>query len=395
MKHIFGFFSSLRLTVVLLFFSILLVFFGTLDQVHIGIYLAQKEYFESFFVIWTYPKQFYYYDQLHWLSIPLPGGYLLGGLLVINLLCAHFRYFKFAWNRLGIAITHFGVVLLLISGFLISGMQRESLMSIQEGESANYSQSFYYHELAVIDTTDEKTDVVTSIPENMFEEGATFSPESLPFSVKLLKFYPHVQFGREAQNPTAPKSGATRGIAAEQKLVVFPAKPSYAQNSVNYATALVEVLDGEQSLGRWLVSIIFDMNFPPQTFTFAGRNYTITLRPERYYKPYNMYLEKVTHEVYPGTTINKNFASKINIDHNDESKSRDALIYMNHPLRYEGLTYYQYQMIAEQGITRFQVVHNPSWLVPYIAVGLVGIGMTIHFLLSLYRFTIKHRRRAV
>ena len=102
---------------------------------HIGIYLAQKEYFESFFVIWSYPEQFYYHDQLRWLSIPLPGGYLLGGLLVINLLCAHFRYFKFDSRRIGVSITHFGVVLLLISGFLISGMQRESLMSIQERRS--------------------------------------------------------------------------------------------------------------------------------------------------------------------------------------------------------------------------------------------------------------------
>ena len=150
----------------------------------------------------------------------------------------------------------------------------------------------------------------------------------------------------------------------------------------------------KQSLGKWLVSIIFDLNFPAQTFTFGGKEYSLTLRPERYYKPYAMYLEKVTHEVYPGTTINKNFASDVAITHQNDDKSRDALIYMNHPLRYEGLTYYQFQMIAEQGITRFQVVRNPSWLVPYISVGLVGLGMTIQFLQSLLRFSKKSRRTA-
>lgn len=394
-KQVFHFFSSLRLTVALLFFSILLVFFGTLDQVHIGIYLAQKEYFESFFVIWTYPEQFYGYEQLRWLSIPLPGGYLLGGLLVINLLCAHFRYFKFQWSRLGIAITHFGVVLLLISGFMISGMQRESLMSIQEGQTANYSQSFYYHEIALIDTSDAETDIVTVIPEGMFKEGKVYSSENLPFQVKLHRFYPHVNFGRKAQNPSYPLSGATMGIGKEQELVVFPEEPSYAQTSVNYATALVEVLDGENSLGKWLISIIFDMNFPPQSFEFGGKTYQITLRPERYYKPYEMYLEEVTHDVYPGTTISKNFASKVDIRHQDDSYSRDALIYMNHPLRYEGLTYYQFQMIEEEGITRFQVVRNPSWLIPYIAVGLVGIGMCLQFTQSLLKFKNRSRRKAV
>ncbi|SVC60354.1 uncharacterized protein METZ01_LOCUS313208, partial [marine metagenome] len=50
-------FTSLRLTVTLLAFSLALVFFGTLDQVNIGINKAQKDYFESFFVAWKYPEE--------------------------------------------------------------------------------------------------------------------------------------------------------------------------------------------------------------------------------------------------------------------------------------------------------------------------------------------------
>ena len=50
-------FTSLRLTIVLLGFSVALVFFGTLDQVNIGINKAQKDYFESFFVAWKYPQE--------------------------------------------------------------------------------------------------------------------------------------------------------------------------------------------------------------------------------------------------------------------------------------------------------------------------------------------------
>ena len=48
------FFSSLQLTVVLLTLSMALVFFGTLDQVHYGIWHTQRLYFESFIVFWAY-----------------------------------------------------------------------------------------------------------------------------------------------------------------------------------------------------------------------------------------------------------------------------------------------------------------------------------------------------
>ena len=47
MKSLFQFFSSLKLTVVLLTFSLILIFFGTLDQVQYGIWHTQELYFES------------------------------------------------------------------------------------------------------------------------------------------------------------------------------------------------------------------------------------------------------------------------------------------------------------------------------------------------------------
>ena len=62
MSTLFKFFASLRLTVVLLAFSMVLIFFGTLDQVEYGIWHTQKLYFESFLVVWSYPEQAPYYD---------------------------------------------------------------------------------------------------------------------------------------------------------------------------------------------------------------------------------------------------------------------------------------------------------------------------------------------
>ena len=46
------FFTSLRVTVVLLALSIVLIFVATLDQVNLGIWAVQEKYFRTFFVLW-------------------------------------------------------------------------------------------------------------------------------------------------------------------------------------------------------------------------------------------------------------------------------------------------------------------------------------------------------
>ena len=101
--------SSLRLTVVLLAFSVLVVFFGTLAQTEDGLYLAQNRYFRSWFSTWS-PLT----EGWRWIVIPLPGGYLLGTLLLTNLVAAHATRFKFTWKKSGILLSHLGVVLLLV-----------------------------------------------------------------------------------------------------------------------------------------------------------------------------------------------------------------------------------------------------------------------------------------
>ena len=52
LKHLVSFISSLKLTVVCLSCALVLVFAGTLAQVHLGLWDAQKQYFHSAFVMW-------------------------------------------------------------------------------------------------------------------------------------------------------------------------------------------------------------------------------------------------------------------------------------------------------------------------------------------------------
>src|ERR1700690_2047626 len=104
-RHLRSFFVSLPLTVVLLIMSLLLVFVATLDQVNLGVWAVQEKYFRSFLVFW----------QPHGsdLSFPIfPGGYLIGGTLLVNLVCAHVYRFKLGWRKIGIQLAHSGLILL-------------------------------------------------------------------------------------------------------------------------------------------------------------------------------------------------------------------------------------------------------------------------------------------
>src|SRR4029434_3958448 len=119
---IWKFFTSLLLTVVLLSLGLILVFFVTVAQVHEGLWNAQTRWFKELVVIreagdpWWFPPIF-------------PGGYLLGILLLLNLVAAHIKRFHLAWNKLGINLTHLGIILLLVGQLFTDQFAQESVMS--------------------------------------------------------------------------------------------------------------------------------------------------------------------------------------------------------------------------------------------------------------------------
>ena len=115
----------------------------------------------------------------------------------------------------------------------------------------------------------------------------------------------------------------------------------------------------------------------------------VSLRAQREYLPYSIELLGIANEFYEGTETPFNFESDvlIKMDGND---TRRALVYMNTPLRHEGKTFYQYQMNKAADYTVFQVIRNPSWLVPYLACIIVSLGLLWQFGFHLVRFLRKN-----
>ena len=85
--------SSLRLTVVLLAMSVFLVLAGTLAQIDQGIWTVVNEYFRCF-LTWI---DFQLFFPRSWKvpgGFPFPGGWLIGALLLVNVVTAHAVRFK-------------------------------------------------------------------------------------------------------------------------------------------------------------------------------------------------------------------------------------------------------------------------------------------------------------
>lgn len=402
LHRIFNFLSSLRLTVACLIAALVLVFIGTLAQVDLGLYAAQSKFFRSFLVYWA-PAGSH-------LKLPIfPGGWLLGTVLLINLLAAHAKRFKFTPKKYGILMIHAGLIFLLVGQFGTELFQVESNMRIEVGQTRNFTEAPRKVELAVIDVTDPTKNRVTSIPLSMVAEGGTIKTPDLPFTVRVEKFLPNSIYVGPMFD--GEKIKARDGIG--QKLMFTGAPLATGMNSEDNPSALVQVASDKGVVGEWTVSTWMTrypefMNMQsdigmilgnaevtkPQTFEYGGRKWEIALRPLRYYKPYNITLLAFNHDLYPGTDVPKNFSSKIHLSDPSSGEDRDVLIYMNNPLRYRGETFYQSGFEPDDRGTILQVVRNPASITPYAACSLVALGLITQFLMHLIGFARKRSKAA-
>ncbi|RPJ33929.1 MAG: ResB protein required for cytochrome C biosynthesis [Verrucomicrobiaceae bacterium] len=367
---------SLRLTLFCLAAAFVLVFAGTLAQVRFGLYLVQEEYFQSWLIWWNAPSGN--------LRLPVfPGGHLIGAALLLNLIASMITRNIWSWKKFGIQCIHIGIIIMLAGGLATDLFSVHSYMRIKEGGTSNYSEDSMRMELAVIDQTDPDTEQVTAIPGARLADGGTISHESLPFRMEVRGFYQNSKLQMIGQGASSVPA-STQGTG--QRIAVTAKPRATRMDERDSMSAVLEIIPGKggESLGTWLVS---DSLAAAQTFEADGRKWSIQLRPARYYKPYSLTLLDFTHETYPGTQIPKNFSSKVNLVDPEVKDSRQVLIYMNHPLRYQGDTYYQSGFEPDNSGTVLQVVRNPSYQAPYVACAIVSIGLIYQFIFHLAGFS--------
>jgi hypothetical protein len=411
-------FTSLRLTVILLAFAILLVFIGTLAQVDEGLYNAQARYFRQWIVLGL--------DIFgHRISLILPGGYLIGTLLLVNLLCAHIYRFQLSVKKIGIQLAHAGVILLLVGQLVTDMFSRETQMRFSEGETKAYSESPRNYELIFTSEENANEETVVAISDKLLARGGEIENTNLPFTIRVKSFWKNSEPEFRAPMMQNAPPLTTNGVAANFDF--HPLPETKTMDDKNVPTAEIEIIAANGSLGDWIVSdwasddamikavqenyasqlgaemtqkIVGELTQPQ--FVFAnGKKFTFALRPEQIHFSFSLTLLKATHTIYEGTDIPKDFRSRVQLQNPQTGENREVEISMNHPLRYAGLTFYQYQMDASEAAREagrapssvLQIVRNPSWLTPYIGCGLVAAGLVTQFLFHLVGFISKRKSK--
>jgi hypothetical protein len=383
--------ASLRLTVVLFSLSLFLVFMGTLAQMDSGIQTVVKQYFRSWLVF--IPFQLFVRLGQVFLSVPpgteipgvlpFPAGWTLGSLLLINLLAAHLVRFRMTWRRSGIVLIHGGLAILLASELVTGLFAVEAKMSIPEGSSSNYAYRMQEVELAFVDQSNAESETVVVVPRSKLLQRGVISDPQLPVDIEVMHFWKNADFKQATDPSTNP---ATAGIGL--RAIATEARENPGTSSAIDIVAMYFKLKDKKSgadLGVYLGTP--HPAFPPDKIEIGGKQYDMSLRWRRDYKPYRIQLLDFQFDRYQGTEIAKNYSSRVRLIDPTNGVDREVLIRMNEPMRYEGETFYQ-QGFDEQTekSTVLQVVRNPAWTWPYLACFMVTFGMIVHFGLHLQGF---------
>jgi len=372
-----AFFKSFQLIIVLMALLMALVVLCTLAQVEMGTAGAVNAYMRSF-IVW------HSFEALPFKVPVFPGGALVGLLLTISLIARTLNIPR-TWTKAGMILVHTGLVFLFAGEFVAGMMQVDTQMSIEVGQTVNYVQSYRKMELALIDITNPTWDEVYSIPESRLVKGGAIPVPGTPITLNVKRYFQNATLTNLA--PGMPPSMATAGVGASVSIVEAP--PVTADDDVNQTSAFVEPVADGHSYGIWLASVALGA---PQTFIHEGHTYKLVMRLQRQYLPYSFTLKQFRHDVYPGTDIPKNFASLVQVTNPLRQESREVLIYMNQPLRYEGKTFYQASFGKNDTLSILSVVENPGWLIPYISCVLISLGLLVHFAIVLRR-SLKRRQK--
>lgn len=297
-------------------------------------------------------------------------------------------------RKAGIVLLHTGVVILMISELVTGMMAEEGNMTIAEGQKVNWIEDTRKVELALVDTSDPQSDDVFVVPERSLRRAAPIHAEGLPIEITPLedKFFKNavLQQAKHGEMNPATHGFGTSILAKEAS----EASGVETDGGVDLPAVYVKLIErgSGNHLGTYMTSVQLSTVKGPQLVRVGGKDYRLSLRFKRTYKPYYVYLTKFRFDRYAGTETPKDFSSFVRVEDPERGIVRDVRIWMNNPLRYRGDTLYQssWDRATEKG-TVLQVVDNAGWMAPYVACMIVAIGLLGQFQLHLLEFL---RKRA-
>ena len=376
-QWVFDLLSGFGLATILLLLLGLLTWFATLEQVESGLYPTLNKYFH-----W---KSVFLLPELKGkiVPLPLPGGYWVGVVLLINLTLGGVIRIRKGWKHAGNLISHFGIIFMLVAGGVAHHFSERGNMPVGEGESSNTAEDYFEYVVEVAEIKDRKADSIHVIRGKDLvdlEAGKNrlFRLPSLPFDLEIGGYLKNAL--PVAISERAPSAGEL--VADNYYLMTRPDEINAEANTAGCYARVVQ-RDGKKSAPL----ILAGASFHPFTVEQDGRVFTIDMRKRLWPMPFTVKLDEFTADFHPGTMKPSKFISKITrIENGGEAK---VTIQMNEPMRYEGLTFFQASYgppgagPGQKMYSVFEVVRNPADKWPEYSLYVVTFGMLVTFLTKL------------
>ncbi|MGE9268668.1 MAG: cytochrome c biogenesis protein ResB [Verrucomicrobiales bacterium] len=381
---LFAFFASYELALFCLGLLTLLTFFGTIEQKTYGLYQTAEKYFDmdAFFLLPEWPRA----DGSGWkIPLPLPGTYWVSVLLFINMLCGGIIRARKGWKTVGVLISHFGILFMLVAGFVSSLKKKEGVMMVYEEERSDFARSYHDPTLEVFTYEQNERGTPWVVPTESLEnldrdDVLTAEFPQLPFSLEIRGYLP----AAEMRSVSAPIDGADP--TSEPVVDGFYLRETIRQpeEELNMQGCYVRVLDQAGEEVRRL--LLWAGNHAPVSFTIDGQRYGILMPREIWPMPFEVELHKSVGDYWPGTRKARWFQS--DITKIADGHREDYSIVMNKPMRHGGYTLYQarWDKPQDRAFSGFAIVRNPSDQWPKYSLYVVTFGLLVHFGYMLVRY---------
>jgi hypothetical protein len=381
--RLFDLFSGFGLATITMLLLGLLTWFATLEQIDNGLYPTLTKYFD-----W---KSVFLLPELNGkiVPLPLPGGYWVCAVLLVNLILGGVIRIRKGWSHAGNLISHFGIIFMLIGGGVSHHFSERGNMAVAEGESNNAAEDYFEYVVEIAEIKDGQPGPLRVIRGKDLTDLKdaklrTFRLPDMPFDLEITSYLPNTV--PVSATERAPDRGQliTDGYFLMEKPKLAKPEPAEQYTAGCYARVLLK--DGTKSAPF----ILAGANFHPFTYRLGDRTFILDMRKRLWPMPFTLKLDQFTAAFHPGTMRPSKFVSKVTRSENGSDAK--VTIQMNEPMRYEGLTFFQASYgppgagPGQKMYSVFEVVKNPADKWPEYSLWIVAFGMAVTFLTKLTSF---------
>ncbi|MBK1835505.1 cytochrome c biogenesis protein ResB [Roseibacillus ishigakijimensis] len=396
LKKAIQFLASMQLATFLLLALFVLTWFATLEQTVNGLKPMMDKYFN-----W---KELFFFPEIGkpWQAdgalvpikiwFPMPSGFWLCALFTLNLTLGGLIRMRKSPQKLGILLTHFSIVFLMLGAGVTKFTEKRGALRIYEGEVSDAAQDYHEEVIEISELTDGQVSQVHVVDWQFLKDlrgggERLFRLSALPFDLKVSNLLENAQVSPAQFIPPT---------AGERVLDGYYLKELSRQKETeaHHAGAEVTVLNKEGQAEK--VLLLASRSLKPATITLAGKSYLLQMRKKLWPLPFKIQLDDFRVERDPGT--NRAAAYESDITRLEGVETEEVLIQMNEPMRHRGWTFFQAnwgpqdQENPTEYYSVFEVVRNPADHWPLYSLILSMIGLIGHFLYKLVQFLRKPRK---